>query len=154
MYCHGECINCCKFYDDGNQIVSTGTSGILTLWSVRSGTKRLEYHGHKDSIMDCCYNQYSGRLATGCYDKSVGIWQVIPQGPGIPHKPVISNPITDILNRNASVQVNFRAPPANGAAITHYRVQYRLQNQTKYDNEVTIKIASIYYLIYLLLLLL
>lgn len=143
MHCSNECINCCRFYDEGSQLVSAGESGVLTLWNLRSGTKRLEYHGHKDSIMCCSYNQDSGRLVTGCYDKSVGIWQVIPQGPGIPHKPIISNPITNVLTKNASVQVNFKAPPANGAAITHYRVQYRLEEQKKYDYEVTIKMNCI-----------
>lgn len=57
----------------------------------------------------------------------------------------MGNPKTDIKARNASIEISFKAPAANGGTITHYRIQFRKDYETKYDNEVTYKIDSIFH---------
>jgi WD40 repeat protein/Cdc6-like AAA superfamily ATPase len=73
---HKRGISCIKVFKDS--ILSTSRDCTIRVWnSVDGSTQRSYFGGHPAAVLVGKWNQSGTRLATGCDDKTVRIWDVI-----------------------------------------------------------------------------
>ncbi|MBI4557696.1 MAG: hypothetical protein HY706_08940 [Candidatus Hydrogenedentes bacterium] len=77
---HAEMVRAMAFSPDGTLLAAAGgkpgRSGEIKIWQVSDQTLLRTIEGHRDNILSAAFSPDGKRLATGSYDKTVGVWSI------------------------------------------------------------------------------
>ncbi len=62
------------FSPDGTKIAAASKNGTPRIWSLNSGEKLLDLHGHKQAVMSIAFSADGRQIYTGGTDATVAIW--------------------------------------------------------------------------------
>ncbi len=62
------------FSPDGTKIAAASKNGTPRVWSLESGEKLLDLHGHKQAVMSIAFSADGNQIYTGGVDASLAIW--------------------------------------------------------------------------------